>query len=233
MSKIHSIIPKIMSEVGAITKNRTNSHQGYKFRGIDDAYAAFQPLFAKHGVFVVPQVTKMTREERPNKSGGVLIYTTLEVRHTFYAEDASSFDCITVGEAMDSGDKSCNKALSAAMKYALLEVFCVPTEADNDTENHSPEPLQKPKATAPPPAPEPPKKFTEKDRVRFIEKLLVAIRPISPVELQEFCEKSGIVIATESADTDWPLHKLPATKKDFDDLVTNIKNFVINGDNIP
>lgn len=222
-----------MSEVGAITKNRTNSHQGYKFRGIDDAYAAFQPLFAKHGVFVVPQVTKMTREERPNKSGGVLIYTTLEVRHTFYAEDASSFDCITVGEAMDSGDKSCNKALSAAMKYALLEVFCVPTEADNDTENHSPEPLQKLKATAPPPAPEPPKKFTEKDRVRFIEKLLVAIRPISPVELQEFCEKSGIVIATESADTDWPLHKLPATKKDFDDLVTNIKNFVINGDNIP
>jgi hypothetical protein len=40
---------------------------------------------------------------------------------------------------MDSGDKSSNKAMSAAMKYALLEVFCVPTEEDNDTENHSPE----------------------------------------------------------------------------------------------
>lgn len=152
MSTIHELIPQIMAKVGAITKERKNAQQGYVFRGIDDAYFAFQPVFAELGVFVVPKVLKVTREEREAKSGGVLIYTTLEVQHTFFAKDGSSFEAVTIGEAMDSGDKSSNKAMSAAMKYALLEVFCVPTKEDNDTENHSPEPRPRQTASASAPA---------------------------------------------------------------------------------
>lgn len=137
--RIHTLIPKIMAEVGAIEKSRRNPQQGYAFRGIDDCLGAFQSLFAKHGVFVVPTVLDAKREERTTKSGGALIYTFLTIRHRFYADDGSYFDAVTVGEAMDSGDKSGNKSMSAALKYALLEVFCVPTEDDKDTENHSPE----------------------------------------------------------------------------------------------
>jgi len=155
MSKIHELIPVIMGEVGAIAKGRKNAQQGYAFRGIDDAYAAFQPLFAKHGVFVMPTVLKCTREERQTKSGGALIYTCLEVKHVFYAADGTSLECLTIGEAMDSGDKSSNKAMSAAMKYALLEVFCVPTEEDNDTENHSHTPAPRTPATKPTPVAKP------------------------------------------------------------------------------
>lgn len=158
MSKIHSVIPLIMGEVGAIEKRRRNQQQNYSFRGIDDAYSAFQPIFAKYGVFVMPTVLTTTREERQTKNGGALIYTMITVKHSFYADDGSCLECVTIGEAMDSGDKSSNKAMSAAMKYALLEVFCVPTEADNDTENHSPEPTPKtatPKSTPPLVAPAP------------------------------------------------------------------------------
>lgn len=42
-----------------------------------------------------------------------------------------------IGEAMDSGDKSCNKAMSAAQKYAFLQIFCIPTEEPKDTENET------------------------------------------------------------------------------------------------
>jgi hypothetical protein len=147
---IYKIIPLIMGEVGAIEKNRKNKEQNYSFRGIDDAYFAFQPLFAKHGLFVMPTVLEQKREERATRSGGVLTYTILTVKHTFYASDGSSLECITVGEAMDTADKSSNKAESAAMKYALLEVFCVPTMGDNDTENQSPEPLPSAHAPKPP-----------------------------------------------------------------------------------
>jgi hypothetical protein len=129
-----------MGEVGAIEKSRQNQQQGYKFRGIDDVYSAFQHLLAKNGVFVLPTVLDAKREERATKNGGVLIYTTLTVKHAFVADDGSSVECVTVGEAMDSGDKSSNKAMSAAMKYALLEVFCVPTVEDKDSENDSPDP---------------------------------------------------------------------------------------------
>jgi hypothetical protein len=134
---IYAAMAKVMGEIGAVAKDRKNPQQGYAFRGIDDLYNAAQPAMVKHGVFCAPTVTERIREERQGKSGGTLFYTTLTVRHRFYASDGSFVDVVTVGEAMDSGDKSTNKAMSAAMKYALIEVFAVPTEEDNDTENQT------------------------------------------------------------------------------------------------
>jgi hypothetical protein len=143
VGQIYQLIPKVMLAVGAVEKSRKNIQQNYQFRGIDDFYAALHRPLCEHGMFVVPEVLAETREERQGRSGGTLIYTTLRVKHTFYAPDGSSIAAVTVGEAMDSGDKSANKAMSAAMKYALIEVFCIPTEEDNDTENASPEPAAK------------------------------------------------------------------------------------------
>jgi len=136
--KIFLQIPKIMDEVGAVEKNRRNTQgSGYNFRGIDDLYLALQKHLASNGVFFTPEVIKSEREERLSKAGGNLIYTILLVKYKFYADDGSFFEATTVGEAMDSGDKSANKAMSAALKYALLQIFCIPTEEDKDTENHS------------------------------------------------------------------------------------------------
>jgi hypothetical protein len=83
---------------------------------------------AKEGVFVVPQVLETTREERTNAKGTVMAYVTIKVLYTFYADDGSSVTCTTMGEAMDSGDKALPKAQSIAMKYALFQAFCIPTE---------------------------------------------------------------------------------------------------------
>jgi len=135
--QIYGLIPAVMKDIGVIGKGRKNQQQNYAFRGIDDMYNAVQPVLVKHGVFVCPCVQDQRREDRQTKSGGNLIYTVLTVKHTFYAPDGSSVEVVTVGEAMDSGDKSANKAMSAAMKYALIEVFSIPTEGDNDTENTS------------------------------------------------------------------------------------------------
>ena len=38
---------------------------------------------------------------------------------------------------MDSGDKSSNKAMSAAYKYACFLAFAIPTEGDNDADSHT------------------------------------------------------------------------------------------------
>ena len=152
-NKIFSLIPKIMSEVGAISKDRKNLQQGYSFRGIDDLYSAMQGPLSDNGVFYAPKVLHKEREERTTKSGSTLIYTILTVQFTFFADDGSSFDVITVGEAMDSGDKSANKAMSAALKYALLQLFCIPTEEDNDTENQTHEVIPKTQTGRPPALP--------------------------------------------------------------------------------
>jgi len=134
--QIFELIPKVMAEVGAIEKGRKNTQQNYAFRGIDDVFAAFQGPLAKHSVFYVPEVLDKQVTERESRNGATLIYTTLTVAYTFYAPDGSNVRAVVVGEAMDSADKSSNKAMSAALKYALLQIFCVPTESE-DADAHS------------------------------------------------------------------------------------------------
>lgn len=136
---IYESITAILNEKAVIKKDSENTTQHYKFRGIDALMNVFNPLLAKHKVFVVPTVLDMRREERQNMKGNTLLYTILTVQYTFYAEDGSSITSVVTGEGMDTGDKSVNKAMSAAYKYALFQVFCIPTEDMIDSEQDSPE----------------------------------------------------------------------------------------------
>ena len=136
---IFQAIRQIMSDMGAITKDRKNPQQGYSFRGIDDFYNTLHPLFALYGVFSTSEVLSVDRQEKTTKNGTVMICTTIKMTFTFYAMDGSKVQTTTVGESADSGDKSCNKAMASAHKYALMQMFAVPTEEDKDTEAESPE----------------------------------------------------------------------------------------------
>lgn len=123
-----------------ISKDRRNQAQGYNFRGIDDVYNALAPLLAENGLCILPRVLSRSCEERQTAKGGVMFYTTVEVEFDFVAaEDGSRHTVKTFGEAMDSADKSTNKAMSAAYKYCAMQAFAIPTEGDNDADAHTPE----------------------------------------------------------------------------------------------
>jgi hypothetical protein len=128
-----------LSQVG-IAKNRTNTQgAGFKFRGIDDVLNALSPLLAKHGLVIIPRVISRVCTERASKAGGALFYVTVEAEFDFVsAEDGSKTTARMIGEAMDSGDKATNKAMSAAYKYAAFQTFAIPTEGtpDADAETH-------------------------------------------------------------------------------------------------
>ena len=136
---IFESINAIMAECPAIAKGQKNQQQGFMYRGIDVVMNVFQPLLAKYKVFAVPEVLDSIREERQTKSGGNLIYTVLKIKYTFYAEDGSHIEATVQGEGMDSADKSGNKAMSVAYKYAMFQVFCIPTEEMKDPDAESPE----------------------------------------------------------------------------------------------
>ena len=61
----------------------------------------------------------------------------LVMEYTFFAEDGSTVSCQMPSEGVDTSDKATNKALSAALKYCLIQTFCVPTEdmAEADLDN--------------------------------------------------------------------------------------------------
>lgn len=142
-AKIYKAISAVMEDVGAVGKNNTNQTQKYKFRGIDDVMNALHPAMVKNHVFVTPEVLEEKREERQGSKGGLLIYSVVKVKYTFYTDDGSGINAVVIGEAMDSGDKSMNKAMSAAFKYACFQTFCIPTEEMKDSETDSPEPIAK------------------------------------------------------------------------------------------
>ena len=136
---IYEAITKIMDSGVSVRKDQTNKTQGFKYRGIDDVMNAFFPLLANNKVFVVPEVLEQTREERTTVKGDNLIYSILKMRYTFYAEDGSNVSAVVIGEGMDSGDKASNKAMAVAMKYAMFQVFCIPTEEMKDPDEETPD----------------------------------------------------------------------------------------------
>jgi len=136
--KVYEKIAAVTAELSriGISKDSKNTSQGYAFRGIDQVYGALSPLLAKHGLCILPRVKDREVIERQNRSGTALFYVCLTVEFDFVAaEDGSKHTIVTIGEAMDSGDKASNKAMSAAYKYAAIQTFCIPTEGDNDADS--------------------------------------------------------------------------------------------------
>lgn len=131
-------ISVISKEIGHISKDGTNAHQGYKFRGIEQFYAAAHPVLTKHGVFCVPQVIDKISENYPTDKG-IKFRVLLTVNHKFTASDGSFVEVITQGEGIDNSDKASNKAMSSAMKYAFIELFSIPTQDVADSDRDSPE----------------------------------------------------------------------------------------------
>lgn len=93
--------------------------------------------------FISTTIKDVKREERPTRSGGINIYTNILVSFKFFAQDGSYVESELAGEAMDSGDKSTNKALSAALKYCLAQMLLIPFDMV-DSEKDSPEIVQEP-----------------------------------------------------------------------------------------
>ena len=134
-----SAVARDMATTG-ISKDRKNEQQGFNFRGIDQVYNALAPALVNHGLLILPRITERTVTERTTQKGGVLFYVVVKADFDFVStEDGSIHTVTTYGEAMDSGDKATNKAMSIAYKYAAFQAFCIPTEEtaiDADAEVH-------------------------------------------------------------------------------------------------
>ena len=139
---VHGAIVAVAAELSGvgIGKDHRNTEQKFNFRGIDDVLNTLSPLLAKHRLYVIPSVLERTLIEGKTKSGGSMWRVTIKVEYRItHAEDGSSVTGITYGEAMDSGDKATNKAISAAYKYFAIQAFAIPVvgtpDADADAGN--------------------------------------------------------------------------------------------------
>lgn len=143
LPRVFQVIHGVMQDVMPVRKDQENTQQGYSFRGVDDAMSAMAGPMRNHGCFIAPEV--IDHRQRPRGEKGT--HTNLTMMYRIYGPAG---DCLAVtlpGEAMDSGDKSTNKAMSAALKYMLFWVFMIPVDSrsiDDSDQDTAPIP------TAPP-----------------------------------------------------------------------------------
>ena len=144
--KVYQAIAAVSAQLAkdGIGKSRENKTQGFKFRGIDETLNALAPVLSANGLVVLPRMMTRQITERESRNGGVLFSVVVEAEFDFVAaEDGSKHTVRTFGEAMDSGDKATNKAMSIAYKYAAFLAFCIPVEgmaADADETVHEVKP---------------------------------------------------------------------------------------------
>lgn len=151
----------VMSEVTAVKKTGHNQHGRYSYASDADLMYALQPAMSKHGLALMPCGQEVTTHEdgQSKMRWRVLTVTTWRLIHT----GGGWTTLQTIGEGADSGDKSGYKAMTGALKYALRQLFMVPTgdDPENDGRNKAPEPS---KADAP-------ATWTPKERAAFCAKL--------------------------------------------------------------
>jgi hypothetical protein len=145
LPNVHQAMADAMGRVRAVGKNGVNKEQGYTFRSIDDFMSALNPAMAAAGVHIVPNVLqRFVDSSGKTRSGAIIRRVEMEVQFTIYGPRGDSFTCVMWGEANDSADKATNKAATAAYKYALMELFTVPTSDVQDADRDHVEVEQRP-----------------------------------------------------------------------------------------
>lgn len=136
---IYKKMALVLSDIGAVSKDRQNNQQNYKFRGVEDVYNHVNAACKKHGVFCLPRILKIVeREKLQNAKGSIGWHLILEISYKFHAEDGSFVEAVVWGEALDWGDKAVNKCMSIGHKYALFQIFMIPTQDLEDPDASSP-----------------------------------------------------------------------------------------------
>jgi len=137
---VFKALSKVQADLAkkGISKGDYNDYDKYKFRGIDAVLNTLAPILAEHGVMLLPSVVESEIRTIQTAKGTAMNHCKVKMEFTFYDEEGDSVTKAFHGEAMDRGDKSINKACTAAYKYFLFEAFTIPVEGtpDADSESH-------------------------------------------------------------------------------------------------
>lgn len=119
-----------MAELTYIQKGDAKVNGQYRFVSHDDVAEKVHPLLVKHRVLALP--TTIDLKQEGNR-------TTVMQRVFFVNADdpKDQFNVDFPGYGVDPSDKGPGKAISYAIKYALLKTFCLETGEDPDKDSKS------------------------------------------------------------------------------------------------
>jgi len=140
----------VMKEVKYVQKEEKMVNGQYRFVSHDAVTAKLHDPLTNHGIVMLPSVLEINHQDITvvDKNGPKpAVRTTCKIEVSFVNIDdpTDKVSIVHCGCGIDPGDKGIGKAVSYAVKYALLKVFCLETGDDVEKdlfEVEGPEQLQ-------------------------------------------------------------------------------------------
>ena len=123
--KLAEALAKIAGECGVVLKTGDNTHQRYTYASDADLKRQLQPLYAKHGVSIVPAEIATEWDVKGNASRCRML-VTYRIAH----KSGETMTAQAYGEGINNGDKAAYVAQTGAYKYLVRTIFAVPTTDD-------------------------------------------------------------------------------------------------------
>ncbi|MGO9520100.1 MAG: ERF family protein [Candidatus Korobacteraceae bacterium] len=126
--------------IGYIQKRGFNERNNYSYVTAADLAGAVGDILAELGVVIIPSLESIAYES--GRGNGAELARSAQVVMAYTFTDVDTGEAITTkvaGQGLDAGDKARYKAMTGALKYALLQSFLLATGDDPEDEriNHS------------------------------------------------------------------------------------------------
>jgi hypothetical protein len=132
-------LAEVRRRIGYVQKRGFNERNNYSYVTAADLAGSVGDILAELGVVIIPRLESITYE--PNAGGRTEVARAAQVVMAYTFADVDSGEEITTkvaGQGLDAGDKAPYKAMTGALKYALLQSFLLATGDDPEDEriNH-------------------------------------------------------------------------------------------------
>lgn len=133
MTNIHQAIIAVMSSVGYVQKE-SSPKLSYTYASETAVIRALRPAMISNGIYCyVAALPESAQDTFATAKGSVMNRTvTHGIVRFVHAPSDTFIEVHAVGEGMDTGDKSANKAATGLLKYALRQTFLIETGDDPD-----------------------------------------------------------------------------------------------------
>ena len=125
---IYQKINKVMQQVEAVQKESKKVNGQYTFVSHDAVAAALHMPMAENGIVMVPSVGELVRD-------GNMTIVRMDIEFVNSDAPEEKIKVSHYGYGIDPQDKGVGKAVSYAVKYALLKMFCLETGDDVEKDN--------------------------------------------------------------------------------------------------
>ena len=134
IKNIYQRINEVMAEVEAVQKENKKVNGQYTFVSHDAVSKALHNPMVKAGIVMIPTIKEL-------KQDGNRTEVTMEISFVNMDNPQEKVTVQYNGYGIDAQDKGIGKAISYAVKYALLKVFCLETgdDVEKDSIEYRPE----------------------------------------------------------------------------------------------